>query len=294
MKILILGGAGMLGHKLFQRLRSNHPKTVCTIRGSLTGGPFERVGLFAHGGVIENVDAAKFACLDRLIAEQKPAVVINCIGVVKQRAAAAQPIPSIQINSLLPHRLAQTCANNGARFIHFSTDCVFSGDRGNYTEDDQSDAQDLYGRSKFLGEVATGNTLTLRTSIIGRELATRESLLEWFLRQEGKTIQGYTRALYSGVTTNYMARVVEEIILQHAGLGGLYQVTAPTISKFDLLCQLRDAYRLDVEITANPDFYCDRSMKGEKFARATGITAPSWPELVRELATDDTPYDQWK
>ena len=284
----------MLGHKLFQRLRSNHPETVCTIRGSLTGGPFERVGLFAHGGVIENVDAAKFACLDRLIVEQKPAVVINCVGVVKQRAAAAQPIPSIQINSLLPHRLAQTCANNAARFIHFSTDCVFSGDRGNYTEDDQSDARDLYGRSKFLGEVATGNALTLRTSIIGRELANRESLLEWFLRQERKRIQGYTRALYSGVTTNYMVRVVEEIISQHAGLCGLYQVTAPTISKFDLLCQLRDAYRLDVEITANPDFYCDRSMKGEKFARATGITAPSWPELVRELATDDTPYDQWK
>ena len=209
-------------------------------------------------------------------------------------ALAFIALVAIPVNALFPHQLAQATASRGAKLIHFSTDCVFSGDRGNYTEDDQSDARDLYGRSKFLGEVATSNALTLRTSIIGRELANRESLLEWFLRQEGKTIQGYTRALYSGVTTNYMARVVEEIISRHAGLCGLYQVTAPTISKFDLLCQLRDAYRLDVEITANPDFYCDRSMKGEKFARATGITAPSWPELVRELATDDTPYDQWK
>jgi dTDP-4-dehydrorhamnose reductase len=294
MKILILGGAGMLGHKLFQRLRTRYPETVCTIRGSLAGGPFERVALFAHGGVIENVDASRFTCLERLIADQKPAVVINCIGVVKQRAAAAQPLPSIQINSLLPHRLAQTCAANDARFIHFSTDCVFSGDRGNYSEDDQSDARDLYGRSKFLGEVTTGGALTLRTSIIGRELANYESLLEWLLRQEGKSIQGYTRALYSGVTTNYMARVVEEIISQRAELRGLYQVTAPTISKFDLLCLLRDVYQLNVEVTPTSEFHCDRSMKGEKFARATGITAPPWPELARELATDDTPYDQWK
>jgi dTDP-4-dehydrorhamnose reductase len=294
MKILILGGAGMLGHKLFQRLRPRYPETVCTIRGSLQGSALERVTLFARGGVIENIEASKYSCLARVIAEQKPSLVINCIGVVKQRAAAAHSLPSIQINALLPHRLAETCESNGVRLIHFSTDCVFSGDRGSYAEDDPSDARDLYGRSKFLGEVTTGNALTLRTSIIGRELTNHESLLEWLLRQKGKSIEGYIHALYSGVTTNHLARVLEEIISNRPELRGLYQVTAPTISKFDLLCQLRDAYKLNIEIIPNPDFHCDRSLKGEKFARATGITAPSWPELVRELATDDTPYSEWK
>ena len=308
MQILIFGGAGMLGHKLFQRLRASHRDTICTIRGTLASSALAHVDLFQRGGVIEGVDASDASALQNLLAREKPRVVINCIGVVKQRAAAKLATPSIEINALLPHRLAESCRRIGARLIHFSTDCVFSGRRGNYTEDDISDAEDLYGRTKYLGEVSCGGALTLRTSIIGRELAHDESLLEWFLRESrqrnGNTrpaghhdyepIRGFTRAIYSGVTTNYLARVVEALIDEHPHLSGLYQVAAQPISKFDLLRLLRDAYHFDIEITPDSSLFCDRSMKGDKFARATGLTAPSWHELVDELANDDTPYDEWK
>jgi dTDP-4-dehydrorhamnose reductase len=294
MEILILGGAGMLGHKLFQHLRHRHPETYCTIRGSMNDEPLRNVDLFRAGGVVEYIDASDFPALQRFLLQNTPAVLINCVGIIKQRDAAKKPIPSIEINALLPHRLAALCDGWGGRLIHFSTDCVFSGRGGNYQEEDFSDADDLYGRTKFLGEVTTGRAITLRTSIIGRELTHGESLLEWLLKQNHKRISGYTRAMFSGVTTNYMAKVVESLIEDHPNLAGLYQVTSQTISKFDLLCLLRQAYSLDIEISPDPDFFCDRSMKGDKFAKATGCFCPSWPQLVAELANDDTPYERWK
>jgi dTDP-4-dehydrorhamnose reductase len=294
METLILGGSGMLGHKLFQNLRKRCPGTYCTIRGRVNDGALREVDLFHRGCVIENIDTGEFAALARLLLEHKPGVVINCIGIVKQRDAARQALPSIAVNALLPHQLAELCGRWGGRLIHFSTDCVFSGKRGGYEEDSFADAEDLYGRTKFLGEVAAGRALTLRTSIIGRELAHGESLLEWFLKQNHKRISGYTRAIFSGVTTNYMARVVESLMKDHPNLAGLYHVASTAISKFELLCLLRKAYALDVEITPDPDFFCDRSLKGEKFTKATGSISPPWPELVADLANDDTPYGKWK
>jgi dTDP-4-dehydrorhamnose reductase len=294
MDILILGGAGMLGHKLFQRLRQSQLDTACTIRGTVADSALRNVCLFRSGGVVENFDATDFSSVDRLLSANKPRVVINCIGVIKQRALAKEPVPTIEINACFPHRLAQSCEQIGARLIHFSTDCVFSGRRGHYVEADISDAEDLYGRSKFLGEVSCGRALTLRTSIVGREIAHYESLLEWFLRQNAKRISGFTRAMYSGVTTNYLARVVECLISAHPTLAGLYQVAGTAISKFDLLGLLRDAYQLNIEIIPEASFCCDRTMKGDKFARATGLVAPAWPTLVSELVNDETPYERWK
>jgi dTDP-4-dehydrorhamnose reductase len=294
MEVLILGGAGMLGHKLFQHLRNQYPETHCTIRGSIQDPLLRNVALFHSGNVIEHCDSGDFSSLERLLCQSRPNVVINCIGIVKQRPEAKAAVPSITVNSLLPHKLAEVCQNWGGRLIHFSTDCVFSGDRGEYREEDLPDAQDLYGQTKALGEVTTGRALTLRTSIIGRELTHAESLLEWFLQQKHKCISGYTRALYSGVTTKHIARVITNLIENHPNLAGLYQVTSQTISKFDLLCLIRDAYKLDVKINPNPDLFCDRSMKGDKFAKATGYVCPSWPELVAELANDVTPYWEWK
>jgi dTDP-4-dehydrorhamnose reductase len=294
MDILILGGAGMLGHKLFQHLGKRNPGTYCTIRNSIDDPLLRNVELFHGGGVIENCDATDFGALGRLLLENKPRVVINCVGILKQRADAKRAIPSILVNALLPHELAEFCGRWGGKLIHFSTDCVFSGKCGNYDEEDLPDAGDLYGKTKALGEVTTGKALTLRTSIIGRELTHSESLLEWFLEQNHSRVSGYTRAMYSGVTTNYMAKIVANLIEDHPSLCGLYQVTSPTISKFDLLCLLRDAYKLDVEINPDPEFFCDRSMKGDKFAKATGHVCPPWPELVAELANDDTPYEKWK
>ena len=284
----------MLGHKLFQHLRQSYPETRCTIRGSIHEPHLRNVELFHSGNVVEHFDAAHSLSLDRLLSKRTPEVVINCIGIVKQRAAAKETVPSIEINALLPHRLASACERQGSRLIHFSTDCVFSGKHGNYHEGNVSDAEDLYGRTKFLGELTTANAITLRTSIIGRELAHRESLLEWFLQQNHKSVSGYTRAMFSGITTNLMARVVAGLIARHPKLTGLYQVASPPISKCDLLTLLRDAYALDIQIDPESDLFCDRSMKGGKFAQAAGFICPPWPELVAELANDVTPYQQWK
>jgi dTDP-4-dehydrorhamnose reductase len=293
MFILILGGTGMLGHKLFQRLRNRYSETYCTIRGSIDQPLLRSIDLFHVGGVIEHCDAGDFRMLENLLVKHRPRVVINCIGIVKHRAEAKQSVPSIAVNALLPHLLAGVCDRWGGKLIHFSTDCVFSGKCGSYQESDSTDAEDLYGRTKALGEIIDGTTLTLRTSIIGRELTHSDSLLQWFLRQGNKHISGYTRAMYSGVTTNYMARVVANLIEAPSIPSGLFQVTSDKISKFDLLCLLKEAYRLDV-ITPDPKFICDRSMKGDKFAKATGQICPAWPDLVAELANDDTPYDRWK
>jgi dTDP-4-dehydrorhamnose reductase len=259
------------------------------------GEPFyQRVDLFRKGRVIDKVDAMDFPRLHEILDSEQPGYIVNCIGVIKQREEARAAIPSITLNSLLPHKLAESAASWGGRVIHFSTDCVFSGKRGNYIEEDPSDAEDLYGKSKYLGEVSGENALTLRTSIIGRELSQFKSLLEWLLSQKGKTIRGFKRVIYSGVTTNYMAQLVGNLIADYPNLSGLYQVTGPAISKYELLCMLRDAYKLDVEIIPDDREVSDRSLIGEKFIKATGYGLPRWQDMVTELANDPTPYDKWR
>lgn len=292
--VLVLGGGGMLGHKIFQKLRQRIPDTWCTLRPSADQPRLDSIELFSAGNVIWNLDASDWNFLRLLLSDRQPRVIVNCIGIVKQRNESKDAIRSIEINSLLPHRLAELCQAWNGRLIHFSTDCVFSGRRGSYTEDDISDAEDLYGRTKFLGEVDTGRNLTLRTSIIGRELSRFKSLLEWLLQQNHKKISGYTRAYYSGVTTNYLADLTAKIIEELPSLSGLYQVTATTITKHDLLCLLREAFSIDVEIESDAEFFCDRSMNGERFLKATGYRTPSWPELVEALRADPTPYEKWR
>lgn len=294
MNILVLGGTGMLGHKMFQVLQERAPDVWCTVRGSSDEAAALAPGLFSGANLIPHIDANDLPALERMLAERRPRVIVNCVGIIKQRLEARAAIPSITINALLPHMLARWCERRNGRLIHFSTDCVFSGQRGNYSEDDVADACDLYGRTKYLGEVSGRTALTLRTSIIGRELEHFQSLVEWFLRQNGGRVRGYTRALYSGVTTNYLAGLVGRIIEEHCPLHGLYQVTAATISKFEILCLLRDVYRKDVEIVPDDTFFCDRSMQGNKVIAATGYRTPPWPELMAQLADDRTPYEQWR
>jgi len=295
--ILVLGAGGMLGHKIFERLRSSRA-TV----GTLRGGPPPGVDLLAGADVIHGIDLMNLDGAAEWLAGLRPRVVINCAGVIKQRPQSADAIPSLTVNSLLPHYLARWCARWNGRLIHFSTDCVFSGSvssgrRGGYGEDDPSDAADLYGRSKFLGEVHAPNSLTLRTSIIGRELAHHASLLEWFLAQGGShrgPVRGFRRVIYSGVTTNHLAALVERIVLRHPGLSGLYQVAAAPISKYDLLVGIRDAYGLDIEVSPDDSEISDRSMRGDKLRAAIGYVAPPWAELIAGLAEDPTPYESWK
>ena len=284
----------MLGHKMYQTLQSRYTDTACTVARPLREAFYQRIDLFRRGRVIDKVDAMDFPRLKGILDAERPDYIVNCIGVIKQREASKAAIPSITLNSLLPHKLAEWAGEWGGRVIHFSTDCVFSGKDGKYTETSPSDAEDLYGKSKHLGEVAAENALTLRTSIIGRELANFRSLLEWFLSQNGKSVRGFKRVIYSGVTTNYIADLVYRIISEHQTLSGLYQVAGPAISKYDLLSLIRDAFRLDIEIVPDEKEVSDRSMIGDAFLRATGYRSPVWPGLVAQLANDPTPYEKWR
>ena len=294
-RVLVLGGTGMLGHKVFQYALRRFQETWCTIRGERAGSCLERIGLTVPAEAVrEHVDAMDWPTVQAALDELQPDVVVNCLGIVKQREEARAAVPSITINALLPHRLAATLAGWEGRLLHISTDCVFSGRRGSYTEDDPTDAQDLYGRSKALGEVTDGRSLTLRTSMIGRELREHRSLLDWLLQQNGRAIRGYRRACFSGLTTNELARVICQIIEDHPGLSGLYQVTSETITKYALLQLIVDRFGLDIHIEPDDDFFCDRSMVGERFHHATGYRCPSWPDLIEELRADPTPYQDWQ
>ncbi len=284
----------MLGHKIFQVLRERLESVFCTVREHKLEVPLDRVELLQGDDVLTGVDVTDFWGLDAILSAFRPEYVINCVGIIKQRTEAVSPIPSITLNSLLPHKLAQMASNWGGRVIHFSTDCVFSGKRGKYVEEDHCDAEDLYGKTKFLGEVVVPNALTLRTSIIGRELTEHRSLLDWFLAQKQKTIRGYRRVIYSGVTTNHLAELVASIIQKNSGLHGLYQVASEPISKYDLLCLLREAYRLDVRIEPDDLEVSDRSMRCDRLREAIGYKCPPWPVLALQLAEDTTPYEKWR
>ena len=292
-KLLILGASGMLGHKLFQILRQRFPVTQATTRQDVRQAPLSRIELLQGPDVVTGVNVMDTAALRQLIEERRPDYVINAVGIIKQRSEASAAIPSIAINSLLPHQLAAWIAPWGGRLIHFSTDCVFDGKGGRYRETDPSTAEDLYGKSKFLGEVTASNAVTLRTSIIGRELVEHRSLLDWFLSQNNKTVRGFRHVLYSGITTNQMAEVITLLVRQYPTLSGLHQVVSQPISKHDLLVLLRDAYRLNIEIVPDDREVSDRSMLGDKMQHATGYVSPDWPTLVRNLADDPTPYAQW-
>ncbi len=281
MRILILGGGGMLGHRLVDVLRKDFDTWV-TLRGSTRA--YEKYGLFDPERTLSEIDVLNFDAVTDAMGRVRPDAVINCVGIIKQLAAAKDPFLSVSINSLLPHRLHRLCRAAGARLIHFSTDCVFSGRKGSYTEDDPSDALDLYGRSKFLGETAGEGALTIRSWIIGHELAGASGLLEWFLSQQGKRVEGYRRAVYSGFTTHEMARIVRMVLSAHPQLSGTLQVSSAHINKYDLLMLIRQAYGVNVEIVPNDEVRIDRSLDSTRFRRLTGYVPPSWPEMIEEIA----------
>ncbi len=282
MRLLILGGDGMLGHQLLRSLAPRHDARA-TLRREV--GAYAQYGLFTKESAYGGVDALRQETVLQVLADFRPEAVVNAIGIVKQRGLAHEAIPSLEVNALFPHRLALACRTAGARLVHMSTDCVFSGRKGSYTEADPSDATDLYGRTKYLGEVAEPHCLTLRTSIIGLELAHKASLVEWFLSQRGP-VRGFRRAVYCGLTTREMARVIEKILVDHPGLSGVIHVASAPITKYDLLKQLARRTGRDVRIDADDTFACDRSLRADAFEAATGYRAPSWDEMLVELAEE--------
>ena len=290
-EVVVLGAAGMLGHKVLQHLTDVGIGTVGTVRQHDAGT--DRAIRFAEGlgELAYGADGTAFDSVAAVLDSVSPRVVVNCIGVVKQRPSASSPIPSIQVNSLFPHLVDEWCRVNGAVLIHFSTDCVFSGDRGGYRETDPPDAADLYGQTKYLGEVrGSDHALTVRTSIIGRELSHFASLVEWFYAQQGGAVSGFTEVQYSGITTVEAARIVADLIARDVPIRGLYQVAGPWISKADLLTEIRDQAHLDIGIVPDPAVVSDRTMYGDRFVADTGISIPSWSDMISDMVNDPTPY----
>lgn len=232
--------------------------------------------------IVSGVDAEQFDALIRVFADIRPEFVVNCIGMVKQMEDVNDPLQALPINSLLPHRLARLCGLIGARLVHIGTDCVFNGSKGGYRESDPSDAEDLYGRSKYVGEVAYPHAVTLRTSVIGHELTSAHGLVSWFLNQHGQ-VRGFRRAIFSGLPTVELSTIVRDIVLPRPELSGIYHVAAAPIAKYDLLKLIAEAYSKDIAVEPDDVVVVDRSLNADRFHEATGYMAPPWPELVARM-----------
>lgn len=280
MRVLVLGASGMIGSAMMRVLSQ---KKDWQVFGSLRSSAAAR---FFPPALAERlltfVDIYDRDSLVRAVAKTRPNVVVNCIGLTKHHAEADDPLLAIPINAMLPHQLAELCLAASARLIHVSTDCVFSGSKGNYSENDFADAKDVYGKSKFLGEILGQGAITLRTSTIGHELQSAWGLLEWFLAQRG-TCKGFNRAIFSGLPNVVFAEVVRDIVIPRPELSGLYHVGAAAIGKYELLKLIATQYGKAIDIEMDNMFTIDRSLDTCRFREATGYVAPAWPELIATM-----------
>lgn len=281
MKVLVLGASGMIGSTMLRVLANNSDLDVFGCMRS-TAQPLSL--LTSSARLVLGVDLTNPDQLVRLFGEVKPDVVINCAGLTKHLPTGNDPVPALLMNALLPHRLGALCSISQARLIHISTDCVFSGEKGNYCESDKPDATDVYGKTKHLGEVAGPGLVTLRTSTIGHEMGTRFGLLEWFLVQE--QCKGYRKAVFSGLPTVEFARVVRDVVIPDLSLEGLYHVGAEAINKEALLRLIARIYRRPIDIESDDEVVIDRSLDSTHFFAATGYRAPGWPELIEAMYQD--------
>ena len=278
MRVLVVGASGMIGSTV---LRVLSEKSDWQVFGTVRDESVKRFFSAAIGErLIAGIDVEHPDLLVKVLDQIRPDVVVNCAGLTKHKPEADDPLVSIPINTLMPHRLAGLCKLAGARLIHVSTDCVFSGEKGGYLESDFADARDVYGKSKALGEVLYPHTITLRTSTIGHELQSKYGLLDWFLAQEGRC-KGYTRAIFSGLPTVVFAQVVRDVVIPHKELSGLYHVAAEPIGKFDLLKLIAEVYGKAIDIVPDDKLVIDRSLDARHFQMATGYIAPEWPELIK-------------
>jgi dTDP-4-dehydrorhamnose reductase len=288
MRVMVIGATGTLGHRLCLEWAERF-ECWGTVRAPVDEPVAE---LLASTRLIASVAAEEPSTLRPALEQAEPEVVVNCVGAVKQAEAGQEPVPAIRINSLFPHELAAACRESSARMIHVSTDCVFSGERGGYSEQDVPDAADLYGRSKLLGEVSGEGLLTLRTSLIGRELRSSLGLLEWLISNRGGTVRGFSRAVFSGLTTIALAAEIGALIEEQPGLEGVWHLAAEPIDKFRLLTMLERQLGLEIEIVPDDSVIVDRSLDSSRLCRETGREPCRWEEMVEELAADATPYDE--
>lgn len=282
MKVLVLGASGMLGNAMVRILSEDANLTIFGTARSRAVRDFFAPEIASQ--LIVGIDVENHDGLAKLFCEVRPDVVVNCIGLVKQLAQAEDPLMALPINAMLPHRLAALCDLAGARLVHMSTDCVFSGKKGGYRETDIPDAEDLYGRSKLLGEVDYPHSVTLRTSIIGHELQSAHGLIGWFLSQEAKC-KGYTRAIFSGFPTVEVAKIVRDVVIPRRDLAGVYHVAAEPISKYELLRLVAEVYGKSIEIVPDGSLVIDRSLNAQRFKEATGYVPPPWRDLIATMHT---------
>ena len=283
MKVLILGGSGMVGHALIKNLSDKYEVfSILRQRTDLESTEFFK-NILEKNRCIFLDDINQHRKLSDVIKKISPDILINCIGVIKQRGDVKNILNMIKINALLPHILNEICFKNKVKLIHLSTDCVFSGNKGYYKESDNPDPVDKYGASKLLGEIIEGDALTIRTSFIGPELFNKKSLFEWIKSQKDGEIDGFDKAIYSGLTTYAFAKVVEQIIDKHLQLNGIWQVSSDPISKFDLILLINLIFKLNIKITRNSSFECDRSLNSSAFKNKTNILIPSWKEMINNL-----------
>lgn len=276
-KVLILGAGGMLGSAMFRFFsHDSRFKTFGTLRSS---GKKRHFASCEQERLLININVENSGDLLSVFALVRPDLVINCVGVIKQVDASRNQLTTLELNSILPHRLVQYCQLVGARLVHMGTDCVFSGVKGGYTENDFADANDLYGRSKYLGEVNYPNAVTLRTSIIGHELESNNSLIDWFLSQN-EPVKGYTNAVFSGLPTVEVARVIRDFVIPNEGLSGVYHLSAEPIDKFALLQMVKKTYGRHTEIIPDGELAIDRSLNSNRFREKTGFKPKPWPDLV--------------
>lgn len=283
MKVLILGATGMLGYSLFSNLSEYENLDVFGSVRTIKG--IENYYQDDFNKLIFNVDINEIDTVNSAIKQLNPDVVINCIGIIKQNKVVNEYVTNIQYNALFPHQLADICNSFGAKLIHFSTDCVFDGKKGRYTESDTPTATDLYGKTKQLGEVVYGNHLTIRTSIIGHELKSNVSLIDWFLNESG-SVNGYSHAIFSGFPTCYIAKIIAEYILGDDNIHGLMHLSSEPIDKYSLLRLVAGTYHKDINIVNYPDFKIDRSLNSSFFQSKTKISIPDWSELIQLMFLD--------
>ncbi len=279
-RIVVVGASGMLGNAVLRYFATETNHVVFgSVRSERSASLLPEA---VRSAIIPGIDVENPESLVRLVGETRPTVLVNCVGLVKQLQSSKDPLSALSINSILPHRLAHLAAAAGARLVHLSTDCVFSGSRGMYREDDIPDATDLYGRTKLLGEVDASNAITLRTSIIGHELGTSHSLLCWFLAQQGAAT-GYRKAIFSGLPTVEIARVIAQHVLPNPALRGLYHLSAEPIDKYTLLQLIAERYNKDIRIDPADSPAIDRSLDSTRFRNATGFKPEPWAELISRM-----------
>lgn len=279
--VLILGATGMLGSTLIKYLSKDETLNVYGTARDKKKSSFLSPSIQGKLFYI-SLNCQNLEDLGKIIAQIKPGYVINCLGIIKQSPLAERRKVAIELNSLLPHLIAECASRHKARLIHFSTDCIFSGSRGGYLESDKSDAFDIYGKSKFLGEVDYGNHLTIRTSIIGHEIGSALSLLDWFLSQTNE-VNGYARAIYSGVTTLELAKIIKNYIFTNDNLHGLYHISSRAISKFELLSLINKIYKKNIQINPDNNFVIDRSLDSSYFQKKSGYKPIDWNVQISEL-----------